>query len=112
MSTGTVGHVLRALLCLSSVCMEVLKECALLTNSSRMLIQGGERLCRETSGSVLILLCFCIIKLMSFSQSSQDTYLILMCPYMGTALPWSVLLHLCPLLSYSSWKSTVTPRNR
>lgn len=69
-------------------------------------------MCRETSGSVLILLRFCIIKLMSFSQSSQDTYLILVCPYMGTALPWSVLLHLCPLLFYSSWKSTVTPRNR
>lgn len=69
-------------------------------------------MCRETLGSVLILLCFCITKLSSFPQSSQNTYLISVCPYMGTALPWSFLLHLCPLLSYPSWKSTETPRNR
>lgn len=33
-------------------------------------------MCRETLGSVLILLCFCVIKLSSFPQSSQNTYLI------------------------------------
>lgn len=29
-----------------------------------------------------------------------------------SVLPWSVLLHPCPLLPRPSWKSTVTPRNR
>lgn len=108
MSTGTA---LRALLCLSIECLEVLKECALLTNSSRMLIQEGERLCVGDLGFCIHLTVLFIIELLSF-QSRQNTYLIPVYPYMGTALPWSVLLHLCPLLSYPSWKNTETPRNR
>lgn len=96
--------------------MEMLEKCVSLSGSSKILIQEGERpspgdfrLC--ISSVLLTTSTFCVIKL-PFSYGTQSNSLVPLFPRTGTALPWSVLLHLCPLLSCPSWKSTVTPRSR
>lgn len=111
------GRVLRALLRVSNVCVELLENCASLSGPGRIPIQEGERpspgdfgLC--ISSALLKTSTFCVIKLLLSSYGTQSTSLVPLFPHTGTALPWSVLLHLCPLLSCPSWKSTVTPRSR
>lgn len=101
---------------MSKVCVEMLEKRVSLSGSGKILIQEGERpspgdfgLC--ISSALLAASTFCVIKLFS-SYSTQSTPLVPLFPRTGTALPCSVLLHLCPLLSCPSWKSTVTPRSR
>lgn len=101
---------------MSKLCVEMLEKRVSLSGSGRIPIQEGERpspgdfrLC--ISSVLLTTSTFCVIKL-PFSYGTQSTSLVPLFPHTGTALPWSVLLHLCPLLSCPSWKSTVTPRSR
>lgn len=109
-----VFPVLRALLHLSNTRVEVLDECASLSDSSRTRIQEGERPCPEGLGlcispALLKSGIFCVIKLSSSRARCFDP-----CgPSQGQSLlPWPVVLHPCPLLPCPSWKSTVTPRSR
>lgn len=102
---------------MSKVCVEMLEKRVSLSGSGRILIQEGEKpspgdfgLC--ISSVLLTTSTFCVIKLPFSSYSTRSTSLVPLFPRTGTTLPWSVLLHLCPLLSCPSWKSTVTPRSR